>query len=97
MGRQNLSVGNAVEVQRFLNSGAAELAPIFMGAVFFGAATYIGNSPNFMVKAIVDRQGVHAPTFFGLIFKSALPILLAVLYLVCRVTLPALDAGVWTL
>jgi Na+/H+ antiporter NhaD/arsenite permease-like protein len=82
MGRQNLSVENAVDVQGFLNSGAAELAAISMGAVFFGAATYIGNSPNFMVKAIVDRHGVHAPTFFGFIFKFAVPILLPVLWIV---------------
>jgi Na+/H+ antiporter NhaD/arsenite permease-like protein len=53
-----------------------------MGAVFFGATTYIGNSPNFMVKAITEREGVHAPSFWGFIFKFALPVLLPVLYLV---------------
>jgi Na+/H+ antiporter NhaD/arsenite permease-like protein len=83
MGRQNLSIEDAADVQRFANSGAADLAAISMGAIVFGAATYIGNSPNFMVKAIVDRQGIHAPTFFGFIFKFAVPILLPVLYLVC--------------
>ena len=83
MGRQNLSVENAADVREFLNSGAPALAAISMGSVFFGAATYIGNSPNFMVKAIVDQQRVHAPGFFGLIFKFALPVLLPVLYLVC--------------
>jgi Na+/H+ antiporter NhaD/arsenite permease-like protein len=82
MGRQDLSVENAAHVREFLSSGAPELAAISMGAVFFGAATYIGNSPNFMVKAIADHQKVHAPTFFGFVFKFALPVLLPILYLV---------------
>jgi len=83
MGRQDLSIENAVHVHQFLNSGASQLAAISMGAVFFGAATYIGNSPNFMVKAIVNQQGLRAPTFFGFIFKFAVPVLLPVVYLVC--------------
>jgi hypothetical protein len=42
------------------------LVAISVGAVFFGAATYIGNGPNFMVKAIADQKRVHTPTFLGL-------------------------------
>ncbi len=34
-----------------------------LGSVFFGAMTYIGNGPNFMVKAIAHESGVHCPTF----------------------------------
>jgi Na+/H+ antiporter NhaD/arsenite permease-like protein len=46
--------------------GAAEtLAAISCGAVFMGAMTYIGNGPNFMVKAIAERNGVAMPSFFG--------------------------------
>jgi len=41
------------------------LAAISAGAVFMGANTYIGNGPNFMVKAIAEEQGVRMPTFFG--------------------------------
>ncbi len=41
------------------------LAAISAGAVFMGANTYIGNAPNFMVKAISEEQGVKMPSFFG--------------------------------
>jgi Na+/H+ antiporter NhaD/arsenite permease-like protein len=45
---------------------AAEvLAAISTGAVFMGANTYIGNGPNFMVKAIAEQRGVRMPSFFG--------------------------------
>ena len=43
------------------------LTAISCGAVFMGANTYIGNAPNFMVKAISDENGVHMPSFFGYI------------------------------
>jgi Na+/H+ antiporter NhaD/arsenite permease-like protein len=52
---------------------------VSLGAVFFGATTYIGNGPNFMVKSIAHDAGVHCPTFFGYLFKYALPILLPIL------------------
>jgi Na+/H+ antiporter NhaD/arsenite permease-like protein len=46
--------------------GAAEiLAAISCGAVFMGANTYIGNAPNFMVKAIAEENKVKMPSFFG--------------------------------
>jgi Na+/H+ antiporter NhaD/arsenite permease-like protein len=38
---------------------------ISCGAVFMGANTYIGNGPNFMVKAIAEENGVKMPGFFG--------------------------------
>ena len=46
-------------------AGAGFLAAISLGAVFMGANTYIGNGPNFMVKAIADSSGVRMPSFFG--------------------------------
>jgi Na+/H+ antiporter NhaD/arsenite permease-like protein len=52
---------------------------ISLGAVFFGAMTYIGNGPNFMVKSIAEGAGVKVPTFFGYLFKYSLPILLPIL------------------
>ena len=58
------------------------LLAISIGAVFFGAATYIGNGPNFMVKSIADHQKVHAPGFVGYVFKFALPYLAPVLVIV---------------
>lgn len=44
---------------------ATTLLAISAGAVFMGANTYIGNAPNFMVRAIADDQGVKMPSFFG--------------------------------
>jgi Na+/H+ antiporter NhaD/arsenite permease-like protein len=44
---------------------AAVLAAISCGAVFMGANSYIGNAPNFMVKAMAERAGVRMPGFFG--------------------------------
>jgi Na+/H+ antiporter NhaD/arsenite permease-like protein len=47
------------------------LTAISLGAVFMGSMTYIGNGPNFMVKAIAESSGVKMPTFFGYMFYSA--------------------------
>ena len=57
------------------------LAAISLGAVFLGAMTYIGNGPNFMVKAIAEQAGVKMPSFFGYILYS------------CGILLPALAAS----
>jgi Na+/H+ antiporter NhaD/arsenite permease-like protein len=62
-------------------AGVAEmvLVGISLGAVFMGAMTYIGNGPNFMVKAIAEKSGVKMPSFFGYMAYSCvvlLPILL---------------------
>lgn len=55
---------------------------ISVGAVFFGANTYIGNGPNFMVKSIANHQKVHAPTFLEYIWKFTLPFMLPMLVVV---------------
>ena len=54
------------------------IVAISVAAVFFGAFTYIGNGPNFMVKSIADQQKVHAPSFLGYVFKFTLPVMLPV-------------------
>ena len=46
------------------------LTAISCGAVFMGANSYIGNAPNFMVKAISDENGVNMPSFFGYLVWS---------------------------
>ncbi len=56
------------------------LIAISLGAVFLGAMTYIGNGPNFMVKAIAEKSGVKMPSFFGYMGYSLL-ILLPILAL----------------
>ena len=58
------------------------IVAISIGAVFFGANTYIGNGPNFMVKAIADHQRVRTPSFFGYVFRYALPCLGPLLVLI---------------
>ena len=49
----------------YLMAQGEVLAAISAGAVFMGAITYIGNAPNFMVRAIAAEQGVKMPSFFG--------------------------------
>ena len=46
------------------------LLAISMGAVFLGAMTYIGNAPNFMVKAIAEENNIEMPSFFGYMIWS---------------------------
>lgn len=58
------------------------LRAISLSSVMFGAMTYIGNGPNFMVKAIAERRGVNMPSFFGYMAKFSLIILLPVYILV---------------
>ena len=58
------------------------LNAICIGSVFFGAMTYIGNGPNFMVKAIAEESGVKMPSFFGYMFRFSLIVLLPVYILV---------------
>lgn len=57
------------------------LLAISISSVFFGAMTYIGNAPNFMVKAIAEQNGLEMPAFVTYIVKYSLPILLPVLFL----------------
>lgn len=54
------------------------LKVVALGAVFFGSMTYIGNGPNFMVKAIAEQEGVKMPSFFGYMTKFSLIVLLPV-------------------
>jgi Na+/H+ antiporter NhaD/arsenite permease-like protein len=61
---------------------AALLAGISLGAVFMGAMTYIGNGPNFMVKAIAEQSGVKMPSFFGYVIRYSIPVLIPVFILI---------------
>lgn len=54
------------------------LTAISLGAVFFGAMTYIGNGPNFMVKAIAEENRISMPGFFGYMFKFSILVLLPI-------------------
>ena len=71
-----LPVADGVE----LVAGVPEalLRAIALGAVFFGAMTYIGNGPNFMIKSIAEEHGIEMPSFFGYIIKFSLIVLLPI-------------------
>ncbi|MFV2070824.1 MAG: sodium:proton antiporter, partial [Pirellulales bacterium] len=70
-----------------LVAGVAQeyLVPVSLGAVFMGAMTYIGNGPNFMVKAIAEKSGIPMPSFFGYILFYSVPVLLPILIVVTLV------------
>ncbi len=51
--------------------GVALLTAVSLGSVLMGANTYVGNGPNFMVKAIAEKGGVRMPSFFGYMAFSA--------------------------
>lgn len=68
-------------VRVLLEKQAPLVVAVSLGAVFFGAMTYIGNGPNFMVKSIADSMGVKTPSFVTYIVKFSLPILLPILAL----------------
>jgi len=81
-GNEGLSLDDPGDVQAFLQQHPAELLAISLGAVFFGAFTYIGNGPNFMVKAIAQQARVKTPDFFNYVLRFSLPILLPLLGLI---------------
>ena len=82
MGKFGLDVNVAADVKEFASVDSLYLSAISIAAVFFGAMTYIGNAPNFMVKAIADSNNVDAPSFVGYLVKYGLTILLPVYALV---------------
>ena len=77
-GLHHLSLENPAHVQLFLLDGhtCKYIVAVSLGSVFFGANTYIGNGPNFMVKSIAESSGVPCPSFFGYVLKYTLPILI---------------------
>lgn len=81
LGQKGLYLDNPAHVAVFASDFASYLVAISLGAVFFGAATYIGNGPNFMIKAIATRSRVKTPSFFGYILRYSAPILLPLLVL----------------
>ena len=58
------------------------IVAVSVGAVFFGATTYIGNGHNFMVKAIAEQHHAHVPSFVGYLVRYTLPFMVPMLLLV---------------
>jgi Na+/H+ antiporter NhaD/arsenite permease-like protein len=83
VGTDAANLGQLIATDR----GASLLVAISLGAVFMGANTYIGNGPNFMVKAIAEQSGVKMPGFFGYMAWSGavlLPLFVVVTFLFLR-------------
>jgi Na+/H+ antiporter NhaD/arsenite permease-like protein len=81
-GSKGLSVDRPDDVHAFVDQHPVFVVAVSLGAVFFGAVTYIGNGPNLMVKAICDHARVKTPSFFGYILRYSVPMLLPVFALV---------------
>lgn len=92
LGKFGLDIGQVSDVQQFAEGVASPVAgdsgsvvylmAISVAAVFFGAMTFIGNAPNFMVKNIAEQAGVDVPSFIGYIVKYSIPILLPIFFIV---------------
>ncbi len=82
LGKYGMNVNLSAEVSRFAQIHPIYLSAISVAAVFFGAMTYIGNGPNFMVKSISERSGIKMPSFFGYLIKYSIPILIPVFIIV---------------
>jgi Na+/H+ antiporter NhaD/arsenite permease-like protein len=65
-------MAEADAVPLLMTENAIYLKAISTGAVFFGACSYIGNAPNFMVRSISEEAGTPMPSFFGYILKYSL-------------------------
>jgi len=69
-------------VSRLIAENPIYLMAISAGAVFFGANTYIGNAPNFMVRSIAEEAGTPMPSFFGYMLKYSIIFLFPVFIIV---------------
>jgi len=72
IGRFYPGVTELEAVAGLMTEKALYLKAISCGAVFFGACSYIGNAPNFMVRSIAEEAGTPMPSFFGYILKYTL-------------------------
>jgi Na+/H+ antiporter NhaD/arsenite permease-like protein len=89
LGKFGLDIASPADIKKFaegLNSpikgdvhSDIYLMAISVASVFFGAMTYIGNAPNFMVKNIAAQSEVDVPDFLEYIYKYSLPVLLPIL------------------
>lgn len=82
LGQYYPGMPESAAVAKLLAEHPVYLLAISAGAVFFGANTYIGNAPNFMVRSIAEEAGVPMPSFFGYMLKYSIVILLPLFLLV---------------
>ncbi|MFB0520176.1 MAG: sodium:proton antiporter [Desulfatiglandales bacterium] len=72
----------SIAVSRLISENPTYLMAVSAGAVFFGANTYIGNAPNFMVRSIAEEAGTPMPSFFGYMLKYSIVFLVPVFIIV---------------
>jgi Na+/H+ antiporter NhaD/arsenite permease-like protein len=78
LGKFYPGVPEPLAVSRLISENPTYLMSISAGAVFFGANTYIGNAPNFMVRSIAEEAGTPMPSFFGYMVKYSIVFLVPV-------------------
>ena len=82
LGKFHAGTAEAEAVAMLIKNNETYLLAISTGAVFFGAVTYIGNAPNFMVKSIAEEAGIPMPSFFGYMLKYSLIILIPLFFII---------------
>jgi Na+/H+ antiporter NhaD/arsenite permease-like protein len=70
------------QVKLLIAENGTLLQAISLGSVFFGACTYIGHGPNFMVRSVAQHAGIECPSFLGYIARYSLPVLVPVYALI---------------
>ena len=78
LGKFYSGVPESIAVSKLIAENPIYLMAISAGAVFFGANTYIGNAPNFMVRSIAEEAGTPMPSFFGYMLKYSIIFLIPV-------------------
>lgn len=86
-GLRGLSPSHPPDMAVFIATQSHSLVAISLGSTFFGALTYIGNGPNFMVKSIAEHARVATPGFLAYAFRYAMPVLLPIFVLIAFVFL----------
>ncbi|WP_258102817.1 sodium:proton antiporter [Marinoscillum sp. MHG1-6] len=86
MASAGASINNLSDViafsQGMFPDSILDLKAISVAAVFFGAMTYIGNGPNFMVKSIAEQVGIKMPSFFGYMIRFSIPLLVPIFVII---------------
>ena len=71
-----------IKISYLIANADSYLKAISIGAVFFGALTYIGNGPNMLVKSIAEHHHAKCPSFHEYVLKYSLPILIPIFLIV---------------
>ena len=86
MSADGYNIANTLDVIQYANNvlphSMAHVKAISVASVFFGAMTYIGNGPNFMIKTIAENNGIKLPSFFKYIVQYSLPMLIPIFYII---------------